>query len=170
MKSISFLLGIILTSLAFAQTSSLYRNRIIQSATDYQKKADTYCEAYATREYEAQTELLYKYRGSFLNNCLNTFKMTLMDKHETSLKKRIKFFEEAYSHHPKAQLKRDIEGLKTGLATYQEKKAHEAGRFTRSVYYHRSLKETPVNLRRHIYQIGLEYYELRTEMAVEGSL
>lgn len=170
MKLSLILIGILLTSLSFAQTSSLHRNRIIQSATDYQKKADDYCEAYATREYEAQTEILYKYRGSFLNNCLNTFKMTLMKKHEQSLVKRIKFFEEAYAHHPKAQLKRDIQGLKAGLVAYKEKRAYEASRFTRSVYYHRSLKETPVNLRRHIYQIGLEYYELRAEMSLEGSI
>lgn len=164
------LFGLLTTTLAFGQTSSLYRNRIIQSAKDYGAKADAYCEAYADREYEAQTEILYKYRGSFLNNCLNTYKMTLMKKHEESLKKRISFFQDAYAHHPKAQLKRDIDGLKAGLKAYQEKRAYEAGRFTRSVYYHRSLKETPVNLRRHIYSIGLEYYELRAEMAQEGSL
>lgn len=170
MKSVSFLLGIFLTTMSFAQTSSLYRNRIIQSATDYQKKADDYCESYATREYEAQTKLLYTYRGAFLNNCLNTFKMTLMKKHESSLVKRIKFFQEAYSHHPKTQLKRDIQNFQAGLKAYREKKSYEAGRFENSVYYHRSLKETPVNLRRHIYQIGLEYYELRAEMSAEGSL
>lgn len=170
MKLNLILLGLFTTSLAFSQTSSLYRNRIIQSATEYGKKADDYCEAYADREYEAQTEILFKYRGSFLNNCLNTYKMTLMKKHEESLKKRIKFFEDAYKHHPKAQLKKDIAGLKSGLKAYQEKRAFEASRFTRSVYYHRSLKETPVNLRRHIYQIGLEYYELRAEMSTEGSL
>lgn len=170
MKSIGFLLGIMLTTLGFAQTSSLHRNRIIQSATEYQEKADNYCEAFATREYEAQTEFLYKYRGSFLNNCLNTFKMTLMKKHEASLVKRINFYEESLSHHPKEQLKKDIKGLKAGLVTYREKKAYEAGRFKNSVYYHRSLKETPVNLRRHINQIALEYYELRMEMSNEGSI
>ncbi len=170
MKRISLSLFLLFSFSALAQTSSLYRNRIIQSATDYREKADAYCEAYATREYEAQTKLLYTYRGAFLNDCLNTFKMTLMQKHERSLLKRIKFFEEAYSHHPKAQLKKDIAGLKEGLKAYREKRSYEASRFKNSVYYHRSLKETPVNLRRHIYQIGLEYYELRYEMSAEGSL
>lgn len=160
---------LLFSAMASAQTSSTLRNRIIRNADDYLARAQAFCEKDAEEKYQAQTNWLYSYKGKFLNDCYQTFKMTLLKRHKTHLQERINFLQAKADRENSRSLRLDVEGLKQGMTNLVQKIKKETEAYKGSCYERRSLNETTVDLQRHIKKVGLEYFELVEEMKAEGS-
>jgi len=156
---------------AFGQTSSRFRNAILQNSTEHTERISRTCNARADRLVNDPNNLALGYfhlvyRGKFLNDCLQSHKMTIMRTHTQLLQGRINKLRERRD----PSLVRDINGLRAGLSEYQVRHRTEASLYKSSCYDRRGLDETSVDMVKQIKKLLMEYYEMKLEMEDEGTL
>lgn len=130
------------------------------------------CEAQADRLYNDPNNLTawgwihWTYRGGFLNDCLAAKKRWVMQTHLRLLQARIA----KLSARRDQSLSADIRGLQQGQKAYQARMVDEAEKYKDGCYERLGLNETSESLPRQIRRLLTEYFEMRAEMELEGTI
>lgn len=150
---------------AIAQTDSRITNTIHRLSNQYLQDAQRVCNAHA----DANEGWQY-YRGKYLNDCYQIYKMNVLKRHENTLAQRIQRLAQRARDRRDQGLMVEVQGLQQGLEAHRTMMNTERERYVRSCYRFYGLNETTEVLQKHVVKYMKRYLEMRMEMQREGTL
>lgn len=178
MKSAVLLLALGLCLNAFAQTSSRFRNEVMNNVAEHEERIIRSCEDIARDRYNAQPSFnLFdrstwrgRYEISIQSDCFFNTKMRLMDGNISLALTRISRLTQRARERRDQDLLREVRFLQQGVASWRAVQAEERRRYQERDYGTLGRDYINETLRREIHRVLIERYEMRAEMRFEGTL